>query len=184
MEKKSSLLQFTMTYGLILGIALIIFSLALYMMDVLPSNMKLILLTSIVNIALMVVLVVMGSRAYRDKVLGGTITYGNAFLTGLLIVIFSSIITGFYTLIFNSIIDPEYMDKVFEATKNWTADYLNNMGLPDSQIDQSLERIEKQQANYNALKAFFTGIAWSAVFGVIVSLITSAFVKKNPNPVA
>jgi predicted PurR-regulated permease PerM len=126
----------------------------------------------------------MGSKAYRDKVLGGTISYGNAFLAGLLIVIFSSIITGFYTLIFNTIIDPEYMDKVFEATKNWTADYLNSMGLPDSQIDSSIEKIEKQQANYNALKAFFTSIAWSSVFGVVISLITSAFVKKNPNPLA
>jgi len=53
MEKKSSLLQFTMTYGLILGIALIIFTLILYMLDILPSNMKRILLTGLVNIVLM-----------------------------------------------------------------------------------------------------------------------------------
>jgi uncharacterized membrane protein (DUF106 family) len=183
MEKKTSLLQFTMTYGLILGIGLIIFSLILYIAGIMPTNLKRILLIALVNLALMITFVSIGTRTYRDKLLGGAISYGNAFITGLLIVVFSAILTAFFSLIFTTIIDPEYMNKVFEATKNWTMDYMSNLGVPESQIDKSLERIEKQQANYTPIGNFFKGIYTSAIMGTIISLITSAFIKKTPNPV-
>jgi hypothetical protein len=122
-------------------------------------------------------------KSYRDKMLDGNISYGQAFLVGLLIVLFSSILTGIYTLIFNTIIDPDYMNRVMEATKNWTYDMMNNMGTPDANIEDAMDRIDKQQANATPVKQFFQGILMSTIFGTIISLIVAAFTKKMLNPV-
>jgi uncharacterized membrane protein (DUF106 family) len=173
-----------MTYGAILGIVSIIFSLMLYMLGILPDNFKRMILIAVVGFTIMIIFIVIGTKSYRDKVLGGTITFGNALFAGVLIVVFSTIISSFYTLIFNMFIDPEYMNKVYESMKNWMYDYLNNMGVPDAQIEKSMDKIESKQANYTPLKGFFQSIFSSVIVGLILSLITSAFIKKTPNPFA
>ena len=184
MEKKTSLWQFTMTYGAILGIVSIIFSIILYITGFMPYNFKRIILTAIIGFTIMIIFIVVGTKTYRDKVLGGTISYGKALITGMLIVVFSTILGSFYNLIFNMFIDPEYTNKVFEATKSWMYDYMNNMGVPDGQIEQAIDGIEEQQANYTPLKSFFQSLYFSVIVGFVLSLITSAFIKKNPNPLA
>lgn len=182
MEKKPSLLQFTMTNGAVLGIVLIIVSVLLYIMDFMPTSIGRIALFAIINYGIIIVFMVVGTKSYRNKILGGTITYGTAFLVGLLIVVFAAILSGFYTLIFTTLIDPGYMDRMYEGLMNWAYDFYANMGLPDSQIEVAMERFERQQANYTPLGNFFTGILASAGVGAVISLITSAFIKKNPVP--
>jgi hypothetical protein len=182
MEKKPSIIQFTMTYGAILGIVSIIFSLFLYMAGIMPYNLKRIILIGLISLIIMIAFLVVGTKAYRDKVLGGTITYWNAVLVGMLIIVFSTILGSFYNLIFNLFIDPEYTDKVIEASKSWWYDYLNNMGAPDASIEDTMNRLDRQQANSTPMKSFFQSIYTSIIFGLILSLITSAFIKKNPKP--
>ena len=58
------------------------------------------------------------------------------------------------------------------------------MGAPDAQIEETMERIEKQQAESTPLRSFFQSLYSSVIFGTILSLITSAFLKKSQNPVA
>jgi hypothetical protein len=183
MENKPSIWQFTMTYGAILGIVTVIFSLILYMAGYMPYNFKRMIFVGLISLILTIAFLIVGTKAYRDKVLGGSIPYGKAVMVGMLIVVFSTIIGSFYNLVFNLFIDPEYMNKVLEATKSWTYDWMNNMGAPDAQIEDAIERIEKQQANSTPMKLFFKSIYTSVIFGLILSLITSAFIKKNPNPI-
>lgn len=183
MEKKQSLLQFTLTYGVILGIVSIIFSLIMYIAGYIPYSGKRMLLTGLISLAIIIIFVSRGMKTYRDKMLDGNISYGQAFLVGFLIVFFSSILAGIYGLIFNTIIDPDYMNRVMEATKNWTYDMMNNMGAPDANIEETMDKIEKQQANATPVKQFFQGILMSTIFGTIISLIVAAFTKKTLNPV-
>jgi hypothetical protein len=182
MDKKPSLLQFTMTYGAILGVVSIIFSLILYVTGFMPCNFKRMLFMSVVSLGLLVGFIIAGDRAYRDKVLGGSITFGHALMVGLFIVVFSTILSSFYSLVFNLYIDPEYMNRVFECSKNWTYDFMTRMGAPEGQIDQAMKRMEEQQADMTPLNTFFSGLYMSAIFGFILSLITSLFIKKNLDP--
>jgi len=184
MEKKTTLLQFTLNYGAILGIVSVIFSLILYITGFMPVNIKRIVLISLIGLAITIVFVSAGMKGYRDKVLGGTITYKQALLVGVMIVVFSTILTSFYNLIFNLYIDPEYNSKVIEASKNWTYDWMNNIGAPEGQIEDTMERYDKQLENSTPLKTFFQSLYMSAIFGFILSLIIAAFTKKNRNPVA
>ncbi len=182
MEKKQSLLQFTMTYGVILGIVSVIFSLIMYMTGFMPYNIKRAVLVGLITLIITIIFLVTGTKSYRDKILNGTITYWNAVMVGLLIVVFSAILSSFYSLIFNLYIDPEYMNKVTEASKNWWYDYLNRVGATDYQIEDTMNKLDKQMADSSPIKSFFKGLYMSAILGLILSLITSAFVKKNPNP--
>ena len=182
MEKKQSLLHFTMTYGIIMGIVSVIFSLILYMTGFMPYNIKRTLLVGLISLIIKIVFIVTGTKTYRDKILNGTISYWNAVVVGLLIIVFSAILSSFYSLIFNLYIDPEYINKVTEASKNWWYDYLNRIGAPDYQIEDMMNKLDEQMASNTPIKSFFQGLYMSAIFGLIVSLITSAFIKKNPNP--
>jgi hypothetical protein len=183
MEKKPSLLQFTLTYGAILGAVSIIFSLILYITGYMPYNFKRMALTGLISLAISIVFISAGMKAYRDKVLNGSITYAQALLVGLGIVAFSAILGSLYNLIFNYVIDPDYINRVMEATKNWTYDWMNNMGATEGQIEDAVAKIEKQQANATPMKSFFQGLLMAAIFGTILSLIIAAFTKKNRNPV-
>ncbi len=184
MEKKTSLTQFTMTYGAILGIVSIIFSVILYISGFMPYNFKRMILVGIISLVITIVFVNTGIKSYRDKVLDGSISYGQALIVGLLIVVFSTILSSFYSLIFNLYIDPEYTKRVMEATKNWQFDFLTRMGTPEASIEDAMDKMDKQMAGSTPLKSFFAGLYISAIFGFILSLIISAFVKKNKNPVA
>ena len=184
MEKKPTLLQFTINYGAILGVISVIFSLILYITGFMPYNFKRMMIVSLIGLALTIIFISAGMKGYRDKVLGGTITYGQALMVGLLIIVFSTILTSFYNLIFNLYIDPEYNGKMIEASKNSTYDWMNKMGAPEGQIEEQMERFDKQLEDSTPLKLFFQSLYMSAIFGFILSLIIAAFTKKNRNPVA
>jgi len=182
MENKQSILQYSMTNGAVLGVILIIFSLLLYLLGVMPVNTRTIILMPLASFTIMLIFLIVSMKAYRNKVLGGYISFGDAFLLGLLIIVFSSVISGFYSLIFNTVIDPGYMDRVYEGVRNWSYDLYSGMGLTETQIEEALERTSRQQENYTPIKAFFGTLLGSAIFGGIVSLIISAFIRKDPPP--
>lgn len=182
--KKNPLIQHSSTFGTIAGIILVIAGVVFYMFDILPVNFGKIAVMKLIDYSVIISFVIIGTKSYRDKVLDGTIAYNKAFLTGFLIIVFSSIINNFYKLILTTWIDPEYMGRVYTGLKNWMFDFLSNANLPDIYIDQQVELIEKQQAAYTPLTDFSAGITSSAFFGALLSLITAAFIKKDPDPFA
>lgn len=182
MARKQSIIQYSMTNGAILGLMLIIFSVLLYFMGVMPVSTRSIILIPVINFSIMLVFLIVSMKGYRDKVLGGYITLSDSFLLGLLIIVFSSVISGFYTLIFNLVIDPGYTDRVYEGLESWTYETYLNMGLTESQIDEAMNVIEKQQEKLTPLRSFYSSVFSSAIFGSIVSIIISAFIRKDPPP--
>ena len=182
MENKQTLLQFTMTNGLVLGIVLVIFSVLLYMLNIMPDTLGKIMLIPLFNAVVVIIFVVKGTKSYRNKILGGTISYRNAFLVGLLIIVFAYILKSFYDLIFNLLIDPGYMERLYEGLFNWAYNFYSNIGFSESQIDEVIKRFERQQDNYTPIRAFFSSVFASASMGAVLSLITAAILKKDPLP--
>jgi hypothetical protein len=184
MEKKQSLLQFTMTYGAILGVISIILSLTMYLTGYMPVNFKRIFLMFLITMTLLIVFISTGMKNYRDKVLGGSITFSQALIVGILIMVFSTVLSGFYNLIFNNYIDPDYSGKLIESQQKWNYDFMNKMGATNAQIEEQMDRFDKLKQDVDPLQAFFQSIYMSAIIGTIISLIIAAFTKKNQNPVA
>jgi hypothetical protein len=115
----------------------------------------------------------LGIKQYRDEVLGGHITFGNAFGTGVLVALVLAAISGVFTAVFMSVIAPEIVGTIMEQTR----EKLESQGMDDDQIEEALK-----------FSRMFTGpvaMAFFAFFGgmfsgLIFSLIGSAIMKKDP----
>ena len=179
MEKNKSLMwKHSLNYGILFGLLLIIYSVVLYMFNIIPVGIKLSLLLLVVNLAIYFFALWFFTKSYRNDILGGYVDYGKAFLFGVLIVAFSSILLAIYNYIFHAFIDPDYIQRVVDATQEWTEEFMSSKGLPQAQIDSTIEKIGSK-SSVTPLKSALQGILGGVIFGTIISLITSAIVKKK-----
>jgi hypothetical protein len=170
-DKSSNQLKFAMTYGAIIGLILVVYSVLLYLTG-LTFNRSLGLIQYIVLIAG----IYLGTKAYRDKELGGYIKYGRALVFGLIISVFVGIITLFFNFIMLRYIDPGLIDKYMTIMEE---QFQNSRFIPPDQID---EMLEKSRESMTAIWSLPVGVFVFSLFGFVFSLITSAFLKKDPNP--
>jgi len=174
MEKKTSIWYNAMTYGLILGIALVVYSLLLYIIgidlyDPKGSGRYL----SWVSYIIMLVAIIFSTKTYRDKIQGGTLTYSKALGLGTLIGLFSSILLALYTIIFLKFIDPNVMQYIMDVAQQ----NMEEQGLPEAQITKALE----MSAKIMFPSMIIGTIIGNTFFAFVFSLFTSIFLKKEGN---
>jgi hypothetical protein len=166
-NKKPSLLRSTLNYGIMLGLALVIYSLLLWMFNA-TFNQGLGYLSYVIIIGG----IVLATRAYRDQEQGGYISYGRALGVGTLTVLFASVIGAIYTYLLFSVIDPGLLDRMMIIRE----EAMYGSGLTDDQIDMALAMTERfARPGIMAVSGFFG----SVFVGFIISLITSIFLKKE-----
>jgi hypothetical protein len=166
-EKKSGLWKNAMNWGLILGIALIIYSLLMFFLDLSLEKW-----VSWVSYLVIIGGIIVATKSYRDNVLGGTISYGQALGFGTLIVMFASIIGAIYFYVFVTVIDTEFIGKMLLMAE----DQLMKQGLPDEQIEMA---VEMQKKFMTPMIMSLVSIPSTTFMGFIISLITSIFLKKK-----
>lgn len=118
-----------------------------------------------------------GIRSYRDSELGGMITFGKAFATGLLITLVASIIFGLFTVLLYTVISPNLGNEMIEFYKR----SIMESGQPQQIIDKQIAEMEAQRGLFN--NAAFNGfLMFATVFliGMVVALISS-FILKTKN---
>jgi hypothetical protein len=166
-NKKPSLLRSTLNYGVMLGLALVIYSILLWMFNA-TFNQGL----SYISYVIMIGGIVLATRAYRDQEQGGYISYGRSLGVGTLTVLFASVITSVYTYLLFSVIDPGLLDRLMIMRE----EAFYESGLADDQIDMALQMTERfARPGIMAISGFFGGV----FVGFIISLITSIFLKKE-----
>ena len=162
-----------MQYGLMLGIALIGISLVFYILHAdLQSK-----LPQLLSYGIMIAVLILGIRSFRDQDLKGQISYGKALGTGTLIAFFGSVIAAFYTYVFFQFIDPSMVDRILELSQQKMAE---RGGMTDEQVEIALSMSRKFMTP--GWMFTFTILSYTFV-GFIMSLIVSAFLKRtNDNP--
>lgn len=167
-ERKGIVLKNAMTYGLYMGLGLIVVHVGQYMFDVYKAPWWL----SIINYAIIVGVIILGTINLRNKELGGYISYGKALGQGVLISLSASIIFGFYFGLLTGVIDKSYMDGMY----NMIAETYLDAGMDYDQVEVMMETVKKVQSP--ALMTI-SQIFGTTVMGTVISLITSIFVKKE-----
>jgi hypothetical protein len=167
-SKGNTMLKSAMTSGLILGIALVIFSLVIYIMGMIKPPFW----VSILNYVIIIGGIIYGTKKYRDEDLGGEISYSKALGFGILVCVFASIISGIYMILQMTVIDPEYINKLMTVIEEEYA----KMGMSEEQIDAVMGMVSKMQ---NPIFMAVTSVVGFAFMGTIFSLVTSAFLKKE-----
>ncbi|MBN8570352.1 MAG: DUF4199 domain-containing protein [Ignavibacteria bacterium] len=117
-----------------------------------------------------------GIRSYRDVELGGVITFGKAFITGLFITLIASIIFGIFTILLYTVISPNLGNEMIEFYKRSIVE----SGQAKDIIDAQISEMESNRGLYN--NAAFNGfLMFATVFliGAVVALISSFILKRK-----
>lgn len=177
MESRKSLLIAALKAGLIIGIVGIAVFLVQYIAGIKPVGILKPILLLLIALTINIVLLVILLKKYRAEK-EGYISFGDAFLFGLIALVSATVLTALFNFIFNQFFDPSYVKSIVESQKDWMSGYLSGK-IPADQIDAQLDKID-QQMNKTPLASSLTSLLWGSVFGAILALIIGAIMKKKP----
>ncbi len=164
---KVSVWKGTLTAGIYLGLALVLYSLFLYFIGQ-TFNRTLGLVVYLIYIAG----VFFGIKTFRDTYRNGFLTYGQALGAGTVTALYAGIIAAIFTYLLYAVIDPDLTAKLIEFSKQKMLD----KGLSDEQVEMSMK------ASKIMMKPWImagSAIINSAFLGVIISLIEGIFLKRE-----
>lgn len=168
-EKSVSIWKSTLLTGVYVGIVLILISVIFYVTGNPFSKVG-----QYITYPVLIAAVIWAQINYK-KALGGTLTYGQAVGSGVLAIVFASIISGIYTFVLFQFIDPSLQEQL----RVFTEEQIVKQGkVPEAQLEMAVNIAAKFQKPF---VMFFLGIAGGAFAGLIISLITGIFTKKNPS---
>ncbi len=164
---KNSIYKNAANFGLILGLTIVIYTLVLHFLGASQNKVA-----GWASIVFMAVAVHVGTKSFRDKFQAGYISYGRAVGSGMLIVVFGSLIQAFFIYAFYAYISPESLQDIFIAME----DAMMQQGSSGEEIEMAMKMVK---AYTGPMSLALTTIFGSAFWGLIISLITSAFLKKE-----
>ncbi|HLN22289.1 MAG TPA: DUF4199 domain-containing protein [Bacteroidales bacterium] len=171
MEEKVNPWKANLNNGLIMGLAGVIFTLVIWIMD-LTFNKS----VSYIFLLLSVFLLYYFVKSYRDNHLHGRITYGQSVGAGVIIFFYYAVISAIFTYLLYTVIDPDLPAKMLAFVE----DQMRATGkVPESAIDTAMQLQKK------FLKPEITAplsLLGNMFYGVVLSLIVGIFTKKEGNP--
>ena len=117
-----------------------------------------------------------GIRSYRDTELSGSITFGQAILTGILISFIASIIFGIFTIVLYEVVAPDLGNEMLEFYRR----SIIESGKSKEIIDGQLAELNAQAGLFNS--SLFNGfLMFTTVFliGFVIALISSFILKRK-----
>lgn len=154
-------------YSVIIALASVVLSLILYLLN-LDQNKAL----SVISYIVLFGGILLSQLNYRNKYMGGYSTFAQSFTIGLWISLFLSVIMGIYAFVFFKYINPGAIEEAMAIAEQSMMD----QGMTDLQIEQGMAIAQK----FSSVR-YYTIMAIVANFflGIVFSLITSIFVKKE-----
>ncbi len=160
-------------YGLIGGLLFIIVALIGNLTGLSsPSSMTSVIFNMLIGLVLFVGLMVVAIRYHRDKELGGYITFGRAFLVGLLVTLIAGTVSNLFNYFYITVIDPEYMANMVRDMQGM----YEGFGMSEEQIEQAMARVQ----NMTPGRIMLQGLIGQIVMGSIVAAIVGAIMKRKP----
>jgi hypothetical protein len=168
MEKKNpSVLVNALTWGVIIGLVSIVYSVILYML-----NQSFNRVLGYAGLIIIIVGLAVAMKTYRENVLDGILPFGKAFGFGVLIAVVSGLLGAIFTYLLYAVIDPGLQDKLLQ----YTTDKILDKGIPEAQLDQALEFSKKF---ISPIYLTISGFIGSCLGGTVLSLIIAAIFKKE-----
>lgn len=168
----------TFFYGLILAVSNIVLTLVFfflgYQTDKIAQGRW---ISFLLPLAVTVIVLWLGIKAAREEAKDKSLSYGKGVSTGFLISLYSSLIGTVYGFIHFKFINPNFVDYSIDAAREkWV-----QAGLSDAQM----EAAEKGMRMFmSPVVLTITGFLISLVIGLVIALILSAFLKRQPAAVA
>jgi hypothetical protein len=127
----------TLKWGLITGMVYVVFSLISNMLGIQQGGGGASMgLGMLVNFFLMIVTfftIFMGIKEYREEDLGGYLTMGQGFKSGITIAFIAGLVAAVFSFIYMKFIDPDMASRIMEASE---AQY-DEMNVPEENREMS-----------------------------------------------
>ena len=166
MEERPSTAQLALKWGLISGVASILYTTVIYLTGQFTNSSL-----NWLSIIFPITFIVLAMRDYRT-LNGGFMTYGEGVSLGTLTAVVAGLLSMIYNFVYTTFIDSTIQDQIKDQLR---AQY-EERGLSDEQIDQALAMTEKIQTPGIT---FFLGVLGAGLTGLIISLIVAAFMRRN-----
>jgi hypothetical protein len=171
MEAKVNVWKANLTNGVILALVGIVYSLVMYFLD-LSLNKTQGYIFMLIQVGMLYFLL----KSYRDNSMHGQITYGESVGAGVIICLYYTLIISVFTYILYTVIDPGLLAKQLAQSEEVMRARPN---ITEAQIDAGMKFTEKiMKPGIMAISSIFFGM----IFGTVLSLIVSIFIKKEGNP--
>lgn len=175
MENQTSIFKFSLNPGIILGIALILLAVTLYVIGINQVDAQ---WTIVVNWLISAIVFYLYQKNYRDNFNSALLSLGEAVKISVSISVIAAIIFTVYNLLFVYVLEPGYLEEVLlKAEEKMVSD---NPELTQQQIDMTLGFTKKLM---DPMISIPLGIISKAISGLILGLITGLFVKRSNAPV-
>ncbi len=117
-------------------------------------------------------------RSYRDRELGGTITFGKAFQLGLLISLVAGVLYAIGWMVYSAIAMPDFMEKYAQST----LEHLKKSGASAQEIAEETKSMNQWKELYkNPFIKFVLTFLEMAPVGLIISLISAFALRTKVN---
>lgn len=170
MNEQPSLARVALKWGVILGVASIIFSLILYLTDSIGN-------TSLSAVTYLIIIggLVLAMREFRTLNMG-YMRYGQGLSIGTLTAGIGGLLSSLFSVFYTTVIDTNVMARVIDKQR----DTLEASGASDEMIEQQMKMMDMFQSPGIT---FAVGVIGSVVLGFIFSLIIAAIMKKEKTDV-
>lgn len=179
-EKSVPMWNTALTYGVIGGVAVVIYKYLNYSTLFSTSSLGGMIGAFFMNLVIFGGLIFLAIKKHRDEELGGFITMGRCLGIGIMTIVIASVLGGIFDYIYTSFIDTEVMTKMTQSM-GW---FYEMMGLDEDQILDTLEATEDLQQEPSLLMSIGGGAFGGALTGLILSAIIGAIMRKNPPEMA
>lgn len=166
MNEEPSTARVALKWGAILGVVLIVYSLILFVTNMVGNSSL-----GIISFVLTIGGLVLAMREFRTQN-GSFMSYGQGLSIGALTAGISGLLSSLFSLFYTTVIDTGVMERMVETTR----DKLEESGLSDEQIDQQIKFVEMFQSPG---LTFALGVLGAVIFGFLLSLVIAAIMKKE-----
>lgn len=120
-----------------------------------------------------IVFIYLGTKNHREQMLGGSMTFGQGFLAGMLITLIWATLAGMLAYLFGAVIDSSFVELAQEEAYEQIEQARGFMG--DNLVEVALSEVEKM-----TLGSMIQGDVFNKLFGgVFISLIIAAINKRK-----
>ncbi|GAF03831.1 DUF4199 domain-containing protein [Saccharicrinis fermentans] len=168
MEQAASKSSTVYTYGLYLGIASILFSLLTYYSGMLGDKYF-----GYLGFVITIIFIFLGLKSYKEKENDGVMKYGQGVSLGVLITLVGGFLSSAFTYVFFTFIDPAKHQELLSIAQEQQL----QAGVPEAQLEQ-IEGV--MNVMMSPISLALLGIVGAVIGGLIISLIISAILKKDP----
>lgn len=172
----------TIRYGLIGGVLITVILIALHYISFELSQSFSVAFA--VGLLIPIIFMVLGVKAVRSQQ-DGLISFGEALKTSFLVFFIAAVISSFASMAFTQTFSEDTWQSIVDIQRENAKGIMEMAGMDESMMEEALDEtltIEKIKESTTGIGAVIFNLLGNAFIGLIIALIVSAIMKRNPTP--